>query len=141
VDDPAANRALVGRLWAALYDRRDYDEVGSLFTPDGFYTDMPNPQAGATGPAQIAARLRLGLGPIERHTHDVELLLAEGDAVVTEHVEHWGFPTGETVSLPFVSVHRIRDGQLVSWRDYWNFPTLMDAAPAWWLEHIAAGYR
>ena len=30
---------------------------------------------------------------------------------------------------------------IVRWWDYWNFPTLMAAAPQWWLEHIAQGYR
>ena len=60
---------------------------------------------------------------------------------MTEHVEHWQFPTGELVSLPFVSVHRLRDGHVVLWRDYWDWNTLMDGAPAWWIEHIAGGYR
>jgi len=140
-DQATGNQAVVERLWAALYDRRDYDEVGSLFAADGFYVDMPNPAAGATGPAEVAARLRLGLQPVERHWHDVEEILAVGDTVVTEHVEHWQFPTGELVSLPFVSVHRLRDARIRLWRDYWDFGTLMNSAPGWWLEHIAGGYR
>jgi limonene-1,2-epoxide hydrolase len=137
----ASNRAVVTRLWAALYDRHDFDEVGSLFAPDGFYCDMPNPAQGATGPAEVAARLRLGLGRLRAHTHDIERMVAEGDTVVTEHVEHWVFPTGETVSLPFVSVHRLERGRVVLWRDYWNWNTLMEGVPPWWLEEIAAGYR
>ena len=57
----ADNTATVHRLWAALYDRHDFDEVGALFSPDGYYCDMPHPEHGATGPAEVAARLRLGL--------------------------------------------------------------------------------
>ena len=136
-----ANKAIVERLWAALYERHDFDEVGSLFAPDGFYCDMPHPEQGATGPAEVAARLRLGLGKLDAHTHDVEVIVAEGDTVVTEHVEHWHFPTGERVSLPFVSVHRLRDGQIVRWRDYWNWDTLMAGVPQWWLDGLVAGYR
>lgn len=135
------NQALVRRLWDALYERHDFDEVGSLFAPDGYYCDMPHPTAGATGPAEVAARLRLGLAKLTDHRHDIERLIADGDTVVTEHVEHWDFPTGEQVSLPFVSIHQIRDGRIVLWRDYWNWDTLMSAVPTWWLEEIAAGYR
>ena len=32
------------------------------------------------------------------------------------------------------------DGRITRWWDYFNLPTLLDAAPGWWLEHIAAGY-
>src|SRR5437879_4009508 len=63
-------------------------------------------------------------------------LIAEDNMVVTEHVEHWEWPTGERASLPFVSIHEARDGKLVRWWDYWDLATLMSAAPAWWVEHI-----
>ncbi|HEY5164731.1 MAG TPA: nuclear transport factor 2 family protein, partial [Acidimicrobiia bacterium] len=88
------NKAIVRRLWAALYDRHDFDEVGALFASDGYYCDMPHPDQGATGPAEVAARLRLGLAKLTDHTHDIERITAEGDTVVTEHTEHWFFPTG-----------------------------------------------
>ena len=60
----------------------------------------------------------------------------DGDTVVTEHVEHWEWPTGETAALPFVSMQELRDGKIVRWWDYWDLGTLMNAAPAWWVEHI-----
>ena len=41
---------------------------------------------------------------------------------------------------PFVSVHELRDGAIVRWWDYWDLQTLMGAAPAWWIEHMAQGY-
>jgi limonene-1,2-epoxide hydrolase len=136
-----ANKAVVRRLWDALYEGHDFDAVGSLFAPAGYYCDMPNPELGATGPVEIAARLRLGLAKLEDHRHDIERMVAEGDVVVTEHVEHWAFPTGERVSLPFVSVHQLRAGQIVLWRDYWSWDTLMANVPQWWLDDLAAGYR
>ncbi len=134
----AENRALVEQFWADLY-RRDFDAVGAYFADDGEYTDVPTPPDDvARGPAQIAARLRLGLEPLAAIDHDVRLIVADGDVVVTEHVEHWTWPTGEQASLPFVSVHEIRAGKLVRWWDYWDLGTLMGAAPAWWVEHIMA---
>ncbi|HET9730098.1 MAG TPA: nuclear transport factor 2 family protein, partial [Acidimicrobiia bacterium] len=58
------HRALVERFWADLY-RRDFDAVGAYFAPDGEYTDVATPADDvARGPAQIAARLRLGLEPL-----------------------------------------------------------------------------
>lgn len=139
-DPTASNRAIVERFWATLYER-DFDACGAFFADDGVYTDVPAGPAGATGPAEIAARLRLGLEPITGYAHHLHHLVADGDVVMTEHVEEWTWPTGEHVALPFVSVMELRDGKIVRWWDYWNFPTLMAAAPQWWLEHIAQGYR
>ncbi len=90
----------------------------------------------ARGPAQIAARLRLGLEPLAGISHDIRVIVCEGDTVVTEHVEHWEWPTGERASLPFVSMQQLRDGKIVRWWDYWDLATLMNTAPAWWVEHI-----
>jgi hypothetical protein len=33
-------------------------------------------------------------------------------------------------------MQRIRDGVIGRWTDYWNMPTLMDAAPAAWHERL-----
>jgi limonene-1,2-epoxide hydrolase len=100
------------------------------------HRDVPAPDAGAVGPEAVAARLRVGLEPIERHVHHLHRMLADGETVMTEHTEDWHWKTGESVSLPFVSVHVIRDGKIAAWRDYWDMNTLMSAAPRWWVEHI-----
>ena len=61
----ADNRALVEQFWVDLYER-DFDGVGAFFADDGEYTDMPTPPEDvARGPEQIAARLRLGLEPLD----------------------------------------------------------------------------
>jgi ketosteroid isomerase-like protein len=132
----AENKAIVERLWKTLYER-DFDGVGALFADDGEYTDMPTPGDDvARGPEQIAARLRLGLEPLQAITHKVRTMVAEGDTVVTEHVEIWDWPSGEHAELPFVSMHEVRDDKIVRWWDYWDMATLMNNAPAWWVEHI-----
>lgn len=133
--DAERNRRVVEQLWEELY-RRDYDAVGAHFAPDGHYDDVGAPGDGARGPAAIAQRLRIGLEPLEAIVHHGGVTVADRDYVMTEHVEEWRWPTGESVKLPFVSVHEFRDGKIVRWHDYWNVPTLMDAAPAWWIEHI-----
>ena len=59
-------------------------------------------------------------------------IVADGEHVVTEHAETWHWAGGESVTLPFVSVQRVVDGTIVLWKDYWDYQTLMNAAPADW---------
>jgi len=128
--------ALVEKFWNTLYVDRDLDAIGAMFTEDGFYTDVPIDDGGATGPAQIAARLRIGFGPVQSFDHVIHRIVVDGDTVITEHAETWHFDDEVSVTLPFVSVQEIHDGKFTLWRDYSNINTLLDNAPAWWLEHI-----
>ena len=51
---------------------------------------MPSPAEDvARGPELIVARLRLGLERISGYEHELRLMVAEGDTVVTEHAETW----------------------------------------------------
>jgi limonene-1,2-epoxide hydrolase len=134
--DAAEMRALAERFWHTLYVDRDLDAVGSFFALDGFYTDVPIDDGGATGPAQIAARLRIGFGPVPSFDHEIHRMVVEGDTVITEHTETWHFDDEVSVALPFVSVQVVRDGLLVLWKDYSNMDTLLSGAPAWWIEHV-----
>ena len=134
------NKGRVREFWETLY-RRDWDAIATFFAEDSEYTDVPSPEDDvARGPALIVARLRLGLERISEYEHDLRLMVAESEAVVTEHSETWHWHTGEQVTLPFVSVHELRADTIVRWWDYWDLGTLMNAAPAWWIEHIVQGY-
>lgn len=137
----ASNRQLIEKFWGDLY-RRDFEAVGAYFADDGEYTDVPSPEDDvARGPEEVAARLRLGLEPLEAIYHRPKHMVAEGDLVFTEHAEEWHWPTGERVVVPFVSVHEIRDGKIVRWWDYPDLQKLLNAAPKWWVEHIMKGYK
>jgi limonene-1,2-epoxide hydrolase len=37
-------------------------------------------------------------------------------------------------------VHEIAGETITRWFDYWDLQTLMNAAPAAWVEHIMGGY-
>ncbi len=138
--DEAANKARVTEFWATLYER-DWEAIATFFGPASEYTDVPSPDDDvARGPELIVARLRLGLEPIAGYEHHLRLMVAEGDTVVTEHAETWRWHTGEEVTLPFVSVFELHEGTIMRWWDYWDLQTLMNAAPAWWVEHIMQGY-
>lgn len=137
------NKAAAARFWEALYSH-DWDAVGSFFSPTANYVDtgLGESLGGAHGPDEIVARLRLGLDPVEAHNHVDGLAIAEGDVVITEHAEEWVFHTGERIVHPFASVMEFDDDGLIQrWWDYSHLSNLLDNAPAWWLEHIAQGYR
>jgi limonene-1,2-epoxide hydrolase len=133
-------RETVEQFWEALY-RRDFTAVAAFFGPASTYTDVATPPEDlAVGPDQVVARLKLGIARLEEYDHTPVLMVSEGDIVVTEHIENWRWHTGETISFPFTSIHEVVDGVIVRWTDYWDLQTLLGAAPAWWIEEIAAGY-
>jgi ketosteroid isomerase-like protein len=131
----ADNKKIVAELWARVY-RKDWDGVAALIAADGHYEDVPAPDPGATGPANVVTRLRIGLDAVARFEHDVHRVVAEGDTVIVEHTETWHFETGEKVVNQFVTVHELRDGMITLWRDYWDLTTMMNQAPQWWIEQI-----
>ena len=140
-DLTARNRSIVEGLWIDL-SARNFAAVAARFAEDGHYTDVPAPEEGAFGPAEIEARLRLGLEPLDGYeTHD-GTILADGSMAVTEHAETWVWDDDHRATLPFVSVMVIGDDGLITrWWDYWDMNTLMGAAPEWWLAHVAKGYK
>ena len=80
----ATNRDIVERLWVDLY-RRNFDAVGAAFADEGEYTDVPTPGDDvARGPQQIAARLRLGLEPLEAISHDIRTMVADAPELQRE---------------------------------------------------------
>ena len=127
----------VAAFWDALY-ARDWARIRTFFGPQSIYYDVPTgPTTAAKGPDGIEARLRLGLETLSGYDHERGLIVADGEHVVTEHAETWHWPGGESVTLPFVSVQRVVDGTIVLWKDYWDYQTLMNAAPADWQERLA----
>jgi limonene-1,2-epoxide hydrolase len=136
IDD---NLALVRRFWDDLYAHR-LDDLGAYFTEDAVYDDVPIPAARVVGPAAIVRKLRIGFERVPRHVHHLHRMVADAEAVVTEHTEDWCFAPDHVVALPFVSIQVIRDGKIALWRDYSNIDTLLSAAPAWWLEHVTSAW-
>lgn len=133
-------RSIVERFWVTLY-RRDWDAIAPFFGPTSTYTDMATPADDvAVGPQQILKRLRLGLEPLSGYEHELGLMVADGNVVVTEHAETWTWHTGESGTLPFVSVQEVSGGVITRWSDYWDLQTLLTAAPAWWIDHVMVGW-
>lgn len=133
-----SNRDIVLAMWQRL-SNRDWDSLGECLTDDCIYLDMPvGPIAAARGPVDIIKRLKIGLEGLAAYENFDGTLVSEGDIVMYEHSETWTFDTGEQVQLPFVSVHRIQDGKISLWKDYWDFGAVANAAPPGWLESLSS---
>ncbi len=130
-----ANKAIVARMWDCLY-RKNWEGVARELAADAHYEDVPAPDPGATGAENVIKRLRIGLDHVVRFEHDIHRTVAEGASVLIEHTETWHFEDGAKVVNHFVTVHELRDGKIVLWRDYWDINTLMSQAPQWWIEAI-----
>lgn len=129
--------AVVDAFTIALY-ARDWEAVGSFFGDDSVYWDVAvGPSVAAKGAAGIVARVRLAADPLARFDSDRLRTAATGDVVMTEHDEHWEWSSGERMTLPIVSVHRVVDGAIVLWKDYWDYQTLLAAAPQAWHDAVA----
>jgi len=137
VSDAKRNEATIEGFWDLLY-AKDWDALATLFAPEAEYTDVPTPDDDvAHGPEQIIARLRLGLDPVEEMIHHPRHVLSNDSLVMTEHAEEWRFHTGEVALVKFVSVHEFdAEGRIVRWWDYPDLNTLLEQAPAWWIDHI-----
>jgi limonene-1,2-epoxide hydrolase len=135
------NRGLIAGFWVDLY-RQDFVAVGARFDDQGEYTDIVTPADDvARGPAEITARLRLAFDQLSKLFDEPRHLVAGEDVVMTEHVEHREWPTGETMALDVASVHEIRDGKIIRWCDYWDMNVLAAVAPQWWFEHVLQGWK
>ena len=124
-------------MWHALSDR-DWEKLKTFIADDCIYVDMPvGPAAAARGPEDIVKRLKVGLEPLAGYENHDGVLVTNGVDVMYEHSETWNWVTGESTVLQFVTVHKVRDGKITLWKDYWDFGGLVNHAPADWMEELA----
>ena len=124
------NKAIVRQFWDALAVR-DWQAMKALLTDDAHYTDVGVPGPGGTGPDGVIRRLKIGIEPLQEYSHlPGANIVAEGDLVMTEHIERWVFHTGEVIEHPFVSVTQLRDGKICRWHDYSNIANITSKTPA-----------
>jgi limonene-1,2-epoxide hydrolase len=129
--------AAVLALWRALA-ARDWHAIAPLLSDDCIYYDVPTGAAlAARGGPDIVKRLKVGLAPLAAYLNHDGVMVSNGEDVLYEHSETWTFNTGEIAVLPFVTVHKVRDGVITLWKDYWDFATLQRQAPPDWMDRMA----
>jgi len=123
-------------LWQAL-SRRDWDAVKTFLSDDCVYVDMPvGPTLAARGPDDIVKRLKVGLEPLAGYENHDGVLVSNGSDAMYEHSETWRWNSGETAVLQFVTVHRVENGKVTVWKDYWDMGSMTAQAPPTWLEDL-----
>ncbi len=134
---PAEVSDTVLGMWKALSDR-DWETLKTFLSQECIYVDMPvGPVAAARGPEDIVKRLKIGLEPLAGYQNHDGVLVSNGTDAMYEHSETWTFKTGEQGVLLFVTVHKVVDGKITLWKDYWDFNGLMGFAPPDWMEQLA----
>ncbi|WP_328356563.1 nuclear transport factor 2 family protein [Mycobacterium sp. NBC_00419] len=124
-------------MWKAL-SARDWDAVKTFVSEDCIYVDMPvGAAAAARGPEDIVKRLKVGLEALAGYENHDGVLVSNGVDAMYEHSETWTFKTGEQGVLRFVTVHKVVDGKITLWKDYWDMNGLTSFAPPSWLEDFA----
>ncbi|MET0473891.1 MAG: nuclear transport factor 2 family protein [Mycobacterium sp.] len=124
-------------MWAAL-SARDWESLKSFLSEDCIYLDVPvGPTAAAKGPEDIVKRLKIGIEPLKSYENFSGLLIADGADAMYEHHEEWHWQTGESAVLRFVTVHRVENGKITRWKDYWDMGGLANHAPPTWLADFA----
>jgi limonene-1,2-epoxide hydrolase len=124
-------------LWRAL-SARDWESVKTFLSDDCIYADMPVGLAfAARGPDDIVKRLKVGIEPLASYVNHDGLLVNNGSDAMYEHSETWTWDTGEMALLRFVTVHKVVDGKITLWKDYWDFGAIANSAPSSWMEDLA----
>lgn len=129
---------VVTGMWQAL-SRRDWDAVKTYLSDDCLYVDMPVPAVSARGPENIVTRLKIGLEDLAGYENHEGVLVSNGADVIYEHSETWTFASGEQGTLRFATVHKVQDGKITVWKDYWDMNSLVAFAPPNHFEKLAGG--
>jgi limonene-1,2-epoxide hydrolase len=106
----------------AAWSKHDIDTILTLVHEDVVYQNMPFPDLikGREGVRAFASRFAKGMSNVKVELRNV---VEQGDVVMHEGWE--SYDRGDThVRLPYAGVFEFRDGLIVGWRDYFDWPSL-----------------
>jgi limonene-1,2-epoxide hydrolase len=116
VSDEADNKTVV-RAFLKAWERLDPDELVSYFTADAVYHNMP--RSAVAGTDAIRQLLTWILARHDSLNFDIVTLVAAGDLVVAERVDHLRADDIH-IALPVVGIFEMRDSRIAAWRDYFD---------------------
>jgi limonene-1,2-epoxide hydrolase len=116
--DDTPEIALVRRFFA-LISGDQFDAAIDLLAADVFYHNMPMPEMRGR---ENVRQFHRGFGVGGRIRVDWRLLriAQDGDTVLTERFDLFTGDTGGRIELPTMGSHRVLDGAIVEWRDYFD---------------------
>ena len=120
----ASNEQVI-RDFLAAWSRLDVEELVSFFTLDGTYYNMPiTPVSGHEALRQFISGFAGGWAETE---WEVLNLVAAGDLVVAERIDHTRTKDGKQIDLPCCGVFEMEGGKIRIWRDYFDMGTYTKA--------------
>jgi limonene-1,2-epoxide hydrolase len=127
-------------MWLSL-SQSDFETMKSCLHPDVHYEDVPTPDSGATGPDKVIRRLSVAWKHLEKQIQITHHIAADGNIVFLDHTEKWVFKTGESAEHRFATMHELRDGKIITWRDFWDVKLFSKQFPDWFLQEMASQTR
>ena len=108
------------RRFLAAWPGKDVDALMRFFAPDAVYHNVP------VKPLRGTEAIRGAFQGFCDFMQSIELELvnvaAKGDVVFTERIDRFRW-SGGTLDLPVCGVFEVRDGKIVSFRDYFDLPS------------------
>ena len=111
--------------FCAKWTNPDPQELAAHFTEAGVYHNIPmTPVVGREAIAAFIAEFTAMVDGIDFHVHHQ---VSSGNLVFNERTDVMRFKDGRTLPLPVVGVFEMVDGQIASWRDYFDMATVTAA--------------
>jgi limonene-1,2-epoxide hydrolase len=106
----------------AAWVRDDLEAVLALCTDDLVAVNVPiGPVRGKQAVREFLTKFGRGM---QQKRYAVERIIESGDSAMVEGVEHY-VRDGKSVSLPYMSRFKFRDGKITEWRDYFDLQTVL----------------
>lgn len=104
----------------AAWNRLDFAAIEAAMAPDIFYHNIPmEPVIGIEGFRAFMARM-----PATSANWELHAIAQNGDKVLTERTDNFGFADGSTLSVRVMGTFEIADGKIKAWRDYFDMGEL-----------------
>ena len=117
-DDMSDAKALVQEFCDRMANR-DAEALRGFIADDAIYQNVG--MAASVGVDAIVANLagQIGMFP-DSYKYEMKNIAADGDVVLTERLDFISVSGGAPVGLPVMGTFVVRDGKIVSWRDYFD---------------------
>lgn len=112
-------------------ERLDYDSASAFVSESVTYTNMPLGETNGTmvGPAGIRSVLEPFFAPTIRNEWIIKSTAVSGSIVFMERLDRHLFANG-WAELPVTGVFEVIDGRIVSWREYFDWATIVNGIAA-----------
>ncbi len=116
------------QAFLAAAEAFDMDAAEALLHPDVVYQNVPAPPA--RGRTAVMQQLRAMSKVITGFDVEMIAIAADGDTVLTERIDTISGP-GLNLPVKVSGTFELKDGQIIAWRDYFDWATtIIPALPA-----------